>query len=92
MFSSMAGFDAKDSTSTNSPLPDLTSAMAAGVKGMKIGIPVEYQRDGMDAAITTLWEQGQEWLKDAGAEMVPISLPHTAYALPCYYIIAPAEA
>ncbi|MDA8882766.1 aspartyl/glutamyl-tRNA amidotransferase subunit A, partial [Alphaproteobacteria bacterium] len=92
MFSSMAGFDAKDSTSTNSPLPDLASAMAAGVKGMKIGIPVEYQRDGMDPAITKLWEQGQAWLTDAGAEMVPISLPHTAYALPCYYIIAPAEA
>ncbi len=92
MFSSMAGFDPKDSTSTDKKLPDLGSAMTAGVKGIKIGIPSEYQRDGMEPAIISLWEQGQAWLKDAGAEMVPISLPHTAYALPCYYIIAPAEA
>ena len=59
---------------------------------MKIGIPSEYQRDGMEPAIISLWEKGQAWLEDAGAEMVSISLPHTAYALPCYYIIAPAEA
>ena len=60
--------------------------MAKGVKGLKIGIPSEYVMDGMDPAITVLWETGQSWLKDSGAELVPISLPHTKYALPTYYI------
>ena len=92
MFSAMAGHDGKDSTSADLALPDLTAAMAKGVKGLKIGIPAEYVMEGMDPAITTLWEQGQAWLKDAGAELVPVSLPHTKYALPTYYIIAPAEA
>ena len=92
MFASMAGHDAKDSTSANQPLPDITGAMAKGVKGMKIGIPSEYQMDGMDESIIKLWQDGQAWLKDAGAELVEISLPHTKYALPVYYIIAPAEA
>ena len=92
MFESMASYDVKDSTSANVDMPDLQAAMAAGVKGMKIGIPSEYQMDGMDPAIVKLWEEGQAWLKEAGAELVPISLPHTKYALPTYYIIAPAEA
>ena len=92
MFSAMAGHDPKDSTSADLALPDLTAAMGKGIKGLKIGIPAEYVMDGMDPAITTLWEQGQAWLKDAGAELVPVSLPHTKYALPTYYIIAPAEA
>ncbi|MGC6536705.1 MAG: Asp-tRNA(Asn)/Glu-tRNA(Gln) amidotransferase subunit GatA [Candidatus Puniceispirillaceae bacterium] len=92
MFASMAGHDPKDSTSANVAMPDLDKAMADGIKGMKIGIPAEYQMDGMDDAIVKLWEDGQAWLKDAGAELVPISLPHTKYALPTYYIIAPAEA
>lgn len=92
MFASMAGHDAKDSTSADRPLPDLQAALTGNVKGMKIGIPEEYVMDGMDAAITSLWQQGQKWLQDAGAELIPISLPHTRYALPTYYIIAPAEA
>ena len=92
MFQSMAGHDPKDSTSATQALPDINGAMAAGVKGMKIGIPSEYQMDGMDETIIKLWQDGQAWLKDAGAELVEISLPHTKYALPVYYIIAPAEA
>ena len=92
MFRAMAGHDPKDSTSADLSLPDLTAAMAKGVEGLKIGIPGEYVMEGMDPAITALWETGQAWLKDAGAELIPISLPHTKYALPAYYIIAPAEA
>ena len=92
MFASMAGHDARDSTSADAVLPDLQAALQASVKGLKIGIPKEYVMDGMDEAITALWQQGQEWLVEAGAELVPISLPHTRYALPTYYIIAPAEA
>lgn len=92
MFQAMSGYDARDSTSANVALPDLQAAMQAGVKGLKIGIPSEYVMDGMDPAILKLWEEGQKWLTDAGAELVQISLPHTKYALPCYYIIAPAEA
>lgn len=92
MFSAMSGHDAKDSTSAPEPLPDLNAAMAAGIKGMRVGIPAEYQMDGMDEEIIALWEKGQKWLVDAGAELVEISLPHTSYALPTYYIIAPAEA
>ena len=92
MFQAMAGHDPKDSTSANLTVPDLTVAMAKGVKGLKIGIPSEYVMDGMDPAITALWETGQSWLKDSGAELIPISLPHTKYALPTYYIVAPAEA
>ena len=92
MLEAMAGHDKMDSTSADVAMPDLQAAMQAGVKGLKIGIPSEYVMDGMDPAILKLWEQGQSWLKDAGAELVEISLPHTKYALPCYYIIAPAEA
>jgi aspartyl-tRNA(Asn)/glutamyl-tRNA(Gln) amidotransferase subunit A len=93
MLQSMSGFDPKDSTSANIPVPDFMAAAASGsVKGMKIGIPKEYNAEGMPAEITKLWEQGAQWLKSEGAEIVPISLPHTKYALPVYYIIAPAEA
>ncbi len=92
MMQAMAGYDEKDSTSANVPLQDLNKALGQGVKGMKIGIPSEYVMDGMDPDVVTLWQQGQDWLKAAGAELVEISLPHTKYALPAYYIIAPAEA
>ena len=92
LLSVMASHDAKDSTSAATPLQDVVAAVGAGVKGMKIGIPREYRMDGMDSDVEKLWQQGQEWLKDAGAELVDISLPHTKYALPAYYIIAPAEA
>ena len=92
MMQAMAGHDTKDSTSAATPLPDLMAALDKGVKGMKIGVPSEYVMDGMDSEVVALWEQGQAWLRDAGAELVAISLPHTKYALPAYYIIAPAEA
>jgi aspartyl-tRNA(Asn)/glutamyl-tRNA(Gln) amidotransferase subunit A len=89
---SMAGHDPKDSTSADVPVPDYEAAIGKSVKGMKIGIPKEYHLDGMPAEIEKLWQRGAEWLKSAGAEMVDISLPHTKYALPAYYIVAPAEA
>ena len=92
MMTAMASHDAKDSTSTQTPLQDLIGAVGDGVKGMKIGVPKEYVMDGMDNEVVTLWEQGQAWLRDAGAELIDVSLPHTKYALPAYYIIAPAEA
>ncbi len=74
------------------PVPDYEAALGKSVKGMKIGIPKEYRLDGMPAEIETLWEKGKEWLEAAGAEIVDVSLPHTKYALPAYYIVAPAEA
>ncbi len=89
---SMAGHDPKDSTSADKEVPDYEKAIGKSVKGMKIGIPREYRLDGMPNEIEKLWAQGAEWLKQAGAEMVEISLPHTKYALPAYYIVAPAEA
>src|SRR6187431_3038438 len=89
---SMAGHDPKDTTSVDVPVPDYEAALGRSVKGMRIGIPKEYRLDGMPAEIETLWQQGIAWLKDAGAEMVDVSLPHTKYALPAYYIVAPAEA
>ena len=89
---SMAGHDPKDTTSADLPVPDYEAAVGAGVKGLRIGIPKEYRVDGMPAAIEALWEEGRAWLKSAGAEIVDISLPHTKYALPAYYIVAPAEA
>ena len=88
----MSGFDTKDSTSADIPVPDFEKALTGDVRGLKIGIPKEYRMDGMSAEIDKLWEQGIAWLKDAGATPVPISLPHTKYALPTYYIVAPAEA
>jgi aspartyl-tRNA(Asn)/glutamyl-tRNA(Gln) amidotransferase subunit A len=89
---SMAGPDPKDTTCADLPVPDYEVALGKSVKGMKIGIPKEYRIDGMPAEIEKLWTQGQEWLKAAGAEMVEVSLPYTKYALPAYYIVAPAEA
>ncbi|HWE79577.1 MAG TPA: Asp-tRNA(Asn)/Glu-tRNA(Gln) amidotransferase subunit GatA [Pseudolabrys sp.] len=89
---SMAGHDPKDTTSADLPVPDYEKAVGRSVKGLRIGIPKEYRLDGMPAEIETLWEQGKAWLKAAGAELVDISLPHTKYALPAYYIVAPAEA
>ena len=92
MLRSMAGHDPKDTTSANLPVPDYEKAVGRSVKGMKIGIPREYRLDGMSPEIEALWQQGIAWLKAAGAEIVDISLPHTKYALPAYYIVAPAEA
>jgi aspartyl-tRNA(Asn)/glutamyl-tRNA(Gln) amidotransferase subunit A len=89
---SMAGHDPKDTTSVDRPLPDYEAALGRSIKGMKIGIPKEYRVDGMAAEIDAVWEQGAQWLEAAGAEMVEVSLPHTKYALPAYYIVAPAEA
>jgi aspartyl-tRNA(Asn)/glutamyl-tRNA(Gln) amidotransferase subunit A len=89
---SMAGFDPKDSTSADVPVPDFGAACARGVKGLRIGVPKEYRLDGTPPEIEALWEQGLQWLRDQGAETVEISLPHTKYALPTYYIVAPAEA
>jgi len=89
---SMAGHDPKDTTSADLPVPDYEAAVGRSVKGMKIGIPKEYRIDGMPAEIEKLWGAGAEWLKAAGAELVEVSLPHTKYALPAYYIVAPAEA
>jgi aspartyl-tRNA(Asn)/glutamyl-tRNA(Gln) amidotransferase subunit A len=93
MLTSMAGHDPKDSTSVNSAVPDFASGGGRRVKGLVIGIPREYRMDGMPAEIEALWQQGIAWLKAEGAaEIVDISLPHTKYALPAYYIVAPAEA
>ncbi|MCH8183134.1 MAG: Asp-tRNA(Asn)/Glu-tRNA(Gln) amidotransferase subunit GatA [Proteobacteria bacterium] len=88
----MAGFDAKDSTSVDTPVPDYEAALTGEVTGLKIGIPAEYKVDGMPGEVERLWQQGVDWLRGAGAEIVDISLPHTRYALPTYYIVAPAEA
>ena len=92
MLQAMAGHDAKDSTSAPIDTPNFASDLADGVKGMRVGIPKEYTLDGMPADIQALWDQGRIWFEDAGATCVEISLPHTEYALPCYYIVAPAEA
>jgi aspartyl-tRNA(Asn)/glutamyl-tRNA(Gln) amidotransferase subunit A len=89
---SMAGHDAKDTTCADRPVPDYETAVAASVKGKRIGIPKEYRMPGMAAEIEALWQRGAQWLIDAGAETVEISLPMTKYALPAYYIVAPAEA
>lgn len=89
---SMSGFDAKDSTSADLDVPDWSGLLTAGIKGKKIGIPKEYRVDGMPEEIENLWQAGIDMVKDAGAEIVEVSLPHTQYALATYYIIAPAEA
>jgi len=89
---SMAGPDAKDTTCVDLAVPDYEAAISKSVKGRRIGIPKEYRIDGMPAEIDKIWEQGKAWLKEAGAELVDVSLPHTKYALPAYYIVAPAEA
>ena len=92
LLTSMAGHDPKDTTSVDRPVPNYEAAIGKSIKGMRIGIPKEYRVDGMAAEIDKLWEQGAQWLKAAGAEIVAVSLPHTKYALPAYYIVAPAEA
>ena len=92
LLKSMASSDPKDTTSVDIPVPDYEAAIGQSVKGMRIGIPEEYRMDGMPGEIEALWQKGIAWMKDAGAEIVPISLPHTKYALPAYYIVAPAEA
>ena len=92
MLETMAGFDPKDSTSLDLPVPKWEAGLSSDLKGKRVGIPREYRIDGVPADINALWDKGIEWLRDAGAEIVEISLPHTKYALPTYYIIAPAEA
>ncbi|MDQ1230140.1 Asp-tRNA(Asn)/Glu-tRNA(Gln) amidotransferase subunit GatA [Sphingomonas sp. SORGH_AS_0879] len=92
MLEAMAGFDAKDATSLKLDVPNWEAALSADLKGKRVGVPKEYRVDGMPAEIESLWQQGIDWLRDAGAEIVEVSLPHTKYALPAYYIIAPAEA
>jgi aspartyl-tRNA(Asn)/glutamyl-tRNA(Gln) amidotransferase subunit A len=89
---SMASVDPKDTTSVDRPVPDYEAAIGQSIKGMKIGIPREYRVEGMPDEIEALWQTGIQWMKKAGAEIVDISLPHTKYALPAYYIVAPAEA
>ena len=92
LLKSMASVDAKDTTSVDLPVPDYEASLGQSLKGMRIGIPREYRVDGMPEEIEALWQQGIAWLKDAGADVIDISLPHTKYALPAYYIVAPAEA
>ncbi|CAH1649072.1 Glutamyl-tRNA(Gln) amidotransferase subunit A [Hyphomicrobiales bacterium] len=92
MLRSMSGHDPKDTTSVDMAVPDYEASVGRSVKGMKIGIPREYRLEGLNPEIDALWQKGIEWLRAAGAEIVEISLPHTKYALPAYYIVAPAEA
>ncbi len=92
MLKVMCGHDAKDSTSALLPVPDFEAALGKGVKGLRIGIPKEYRPDGLNGEVAALWDKGIQWMKDAGATIVDISLPHTSSALPTYYIVAPAEA
>jgi aspartyl-tRNA(Asn)/glutamyl-tRNA(Gln) amidotransferase subunit A len=92
MLKSMASVDPKDTTSVDLPVPDYEKAIGKSIKGLRVGIPKEYRADGMSAEIEALWDKGAQWLKEQGAEIVEISLPHTKYALPAYYIVAPAEA
>ena len=92
MLEAMAGFDPKDATSLDLPVPQWEAGLNADMRGKRVGVPREYRVDGIDADIARVWDEGIRWMKDAGAEIVDISLPHTKYALPTYYIIAPAEA
>ena len=92
MLEAMAGFDPKDSTSADRPVPKFTESLSGDMKGLRVGIPKEYRLDGTPDEIVKIWDQGIAWAKDAGAEIVEVSLPHTKYALTTYYIIAPAEA
>jgi aspartyl-tRNA(Asn)/glutamyl-tRNA(Gln) amidotransferase subunit A len=92
MLEAMAGFDPKDSTSLDLPVPQWAANLSADLTGKRVGIPREYRVEGIDPQIAALWDRGVQWLRDAGAEVVEISLPHTQYALAAYYIVAPAEA
>ena len=92
MLKSMASVDPMDTTSVDLPVPDYEKAIGKPIKRLRVGIPKEYRADGMSAEIESLWSKGAQWLKEQGAEIVEISLPHTKYALPAYYIVAPAEA
>jgi aspartyl-tRNA(Asn)/glutamyl-tRNA(Gln) amidotransferase subunit A len=92
MLKSMASVDPKDTTSVDLPVPDYEKAIGKSIKGLRVGIPKEYRADGMSSEIEALWDKGAQWLREQGAEIVEISLPHTKYALPAYYIVAPAEA
>jgi aspartyl-tRNA(Asn)/glutamyl-tRNA(Gln) amidotransferase subunit A len=92
MLKSMASVDPKDTTSVDLPVPNYEKAIGNSIRGLRVGIPKEYRADGMSSEIETLWSKGTGWLKEQGAEIVEISLPHTKYALPAYYIVAPAEA
>ena len=92
LLAAMSGHDPGDSTSARQPVPDFEAALGGGVRGLRIGVPLEYRVDGMPDELDALWRAGAGWLKEAGAEIVDISLPHTHYALPAYYIVAPAEA
>jgi len=92
MLHAMASHDPKDSTSVDVPVPDYEAALEPGVRGLRVGIPKEYRVEGMPPEIDHLWRQGVDWLRAQGAEIIDISLPHTKYALPAYYIVAPAEA
>jgi len=92
MLGAMAGHDPKDSTSADIPVPDFEAALTGDIRGKKIGLPREYRLDGLSAEVAALWDKGADMLRAAGAEIVDISLPHTKYALPTYYVIAPAEA
>ena len=91
MLKAMAGHDARDATSVDAPVPDYEASLAQGIKGLRVGVPKEYRVKGMSPEIEVLWQQGIAWLKAAGATIHDISLPHTKYALPAYYIVAPAE-
>jgi aspartyl-tRNA(Asn)/glutamyl-tRNA(Gln) amidotransferase subunit A len=91
LLKSMAGYDAKDSTSVNVPVPDYAAAIGQSLKGLRVGVPKEYRVEGTSPEILDLWDKGVQMMKDAGAEIVEVSLPHTKYALQTYYVIAPAE-
>ena len=92
MLKSMASVDPKDTTSVDLPVPDYEASVGKPIKGLRVGIPKEFQVDGMPTDISALWQKGAQWLKEQGAEIAEISLPHTKYALPAYYIVAPPEA
>lgn len=92
LLQTISGFDEKDSTSAQKSVPDFASLLKKGIKGLRVGIPKEYRVDGMPSEITDIWDKGAKLLKDAGAEIVDITLPHTKYAVPTYYILAPSEA
>lgn len=92
MLEIMAGHDPKDSTSAKQVVPNFEAALTGDIRGLRVGIPKEYRMEGMDPEIESLWQRGADWLKAAGAEIVDVSLPHTKYSLPTYYVLAPAEA